>query len=125
MLQDGGGSSTLWVDGRIRNTPSGKVGTDPAKALRPVANGYMIALVLPPRKSDAFQAGRKVTLKSDAQLRLGPGSFYGVLGKLPAGQKVSINPHPTNGILAKGAYWWCCKSGETEGWLSMEQLSAE
>jgi hypothetical protein len=125
VLQDGGGSSTLWVDGKVRNTPSGKVGTDPSGGLRPVANGYLMALVLPPKKSDAFRVGRKVTLENDAQLRLGPGSTYGVAGKAAAGQDITIVGHALDGVFAKGTYWWFCESQGTQGWVSVDQLSSK
>jgi len=34
--QDGGGSSTMWLNGEVRNNPSGKPGMDKAGQLRPV-----------------------------------------------------------------------------------------
>jgi hypothetical protein len=123
ILQDGGGSSTLWVDGKVRNMPSGKVGTDPAGGLRPVANGYLIALVLPPKRSDAFRAGQKATLRDGGQLRLGPGVTYASARKLAAGQSVTVKKHELNGIFAKGAYWWCCEVEDQEGWTTLEQPS--
>jgi len=122
-LQDGGGSSTLWVDGRVRNTPSGKVGTDPAGGLRPVANGYCIALVLAPKRSDAFRAGQQVTLKKEGSLRLGPGTNYGLAGSIGTGAKGKVAEHHLNGIFAKGTFWWKCRGQNWEGWLAENSLS--
>ncbi len=48
--QDGGGSSTLWLDGKVVNNPSD--GHE-----RAVANGVMMIEVKPPEFSDAYQPG--------------------------------------------------------------------
>ncbi len=121
VLQDGGGSSTLWVDGKVRNTPSGKGQDEKAGVLRTVANGYCIAEVLPPKKSAQFQPGQEVRLRGE--LRLGPGSTFGRSGKIGDTEPGSIMPDPLNGIFAKGKYWWFCRFGESEGWASLEQLT--
>jgi hypothetical protein len=120
-MQDGGGSSTLWVDGQVRNTPSGKGADEKAGSLRVVANGYLIAQVLPPMKSAAFKAGQKVRLNSRGELRLGPGATFGIAGKVAD----TDGNHPAeslNGILPR-AHWWAYRFGETEGWASLEQLT--
>jgi hypothetical protein len=122
ILQDGGGSSTLWVDGQVKNTPSGKGKDEKAGVLRAVANGYFIAEVLPPKKSTEFQAGQKVLLKGE--LRLGPGSTFGSAGKVSGADAGTILPEALNGILAKGAHWWFCRLGDTDGWASLDQLTA-
>ena len=117
VLQDGGGSSTLWVDGQVKNTPLGKGKDEKAGVLRAVANGYFIAQVLPPKKSAQFQAGQKVRLKGP--LRLGPGATS-TLVRTDTG---TILPEPLNGIYAKGAYWWFCRFGDADGWASLDQLT--
>ena len=122
ILQDGGGSSTLWVDGQVKNTPSGKGKEEKAGVLRAVANGYFIAEVLPPKKSTEFQAGQKVLLKGE--LRLGPGSTFGLAGKVSTPEAGIILPEALNGIFAKGGYWWLCRLGDTDGWASLDQLTA-
>ena len=121
-LQDGGGSSTLWVEGKVKNTPSGKGKDEKYGVLRAVSNGYFIAEVLPPKKSAEFQAGQKVRLKGE--LRLGPGSTFGPAGKVNDTETGVVLPETLNGILAKGAYWWLCRFGDAEGWASLDQLSA-
>jgi hypothetical protein len=121
MLQDGGGSSTLWVDGQVKNTPSGKGKDEKAGVLRAVANGYFIAEVLPPKKSTQFQAGQKVRLKGE--LRLGPGPTFGSAGQPTDTVTGTILPEALNGIFAKGAYWWLCQFGDADGWASLDQLT--
>lgn len=122
ILQDGGGSSTLWVDGQVKNTPSGKIGTDPAGGLRPVANGYFIALVLRPERSGAFRAGQQVPIRGDALPRLGPGTNHGPVPARDVGTRVQLVDHHLNGIFAKGAFWWKCRGKDWEGWIAEDHL---
>jgi hypothetical protein len=121
VLQDGGGSSTLWVDGKVRNTPSGKGKDEKYGVLRAVSNGYFIAEVLPPKKSAQFQAGQKLHLRGE--LRLGPGATFAPAGKPADNETVTILPDPLDGIFAKGTYWWPCQAGETVGWAALDQLT--
>ena len=103
ILQDGGGSSTLWVDGKVKNTPSGKGKDEKHGVLRAVSNGYFLAEVLPPKKSGQFRDGQAVRL--NGELRLGPGPTFGAAAKVAATDSGTIQPEPLNGILAKGANW--------------------
>ncbi len=119
VLQDGGGSSTLWVDGKVRNTPSGKGKDEKYGVLRAVSNGYFIAEVLPPKKSTEFQAGQEVRLKGE--LRLGPGTTFAPVGRV--GDTVTVLPDTLDGVFAKDTYWWPCRAGDTEGWAAMGQLT--
>jgi len=121
-LQDGGGSSTLWMEGKVRNIPSGKDKDEKYGVPRAVANGLFIAELLPPKKSDAFKTGQGVRLRS-GELHLGPGTTFESIGKVNVLDTGTISPEPLNGILAKGTHWWSCKFGETEGWASLEQLT--
>jgi hypothetical protein len=124
ILQDGGGSSTLWVNGQVKNTPSGKGKDEKYGALRAVANGLFIAQVLPPKKSDVFQTGQRVRFKNAGELRLGPGTNFGSAGKVSSTDAGTIQAEPLNGIFAKGNYWWYCRFGEADGWAALEQLTA-
>ena len=110
IAQDGGGSSTMWVEGQVKNVPSD--GHE-----RAVGNGNMIALVLAPRRSGSFSAGDKVETKEGGQLRLGPGTNYGVLAEVAGSEAGVIVEHSLNGIYAKGEQWWQCRLERTEGWL--------
>ena len=122
ILQDGGGSSTLWVNGQVKNTPSGKGKDEKQGVLRAVANGYCIAEVLPPKKSTEFQAGQQVRAKGE--LRLGPGATFASAGQVRDTDTATVLPEALNGIFAKGAYWWLCRAGNVEGWAALKQLTA-
>jgi len=122
ILQDGGGSSTMWIDGQVKNTPSGKIGVDVAGRLRPVVNGCFIALVSPPKRSEVFRPGQQVRLKKECSLRLGPGTNYGQIRTIEAGAKAKTADHHLNGILAKGTSWWKCRGQAWEGWIPEDNL---
>lgn len=117
IAQDGGGSSTMWLDGKVMNVPSdGKQ--------RPVANGYMMAMVHEPERSKSFLPGVRVRAKQDAALRLGPGTNFAAAGRIPSGQSSVIIEHRLNGIRAKGTHWWHCRSpADDEGWVSEDKLT--
>ncbi len=124
VMQDGGGSSTLWVDGQVKNIPSGKGKDEKQGVLRPVANGYLMAVVHPPKFSRAFKAGSPVRAKGEVELRLGPGSQYGAAGKAGAGAAGKVLAHKLNGVQAKGANWWLVRFDNQEGWSSQASLDA-
>jgi hypothetical protein len=115
--QDGGGSSTMWVQGRVRNVPSD--GTE-----REVANGLMMIVVEPPENSTRFSPYQSVVARVDTVLRVGPGDNYAVAALLPAGIAGRILPHSnaTDGVLARSAYWWQVAFSDTEGWVSEGDL---
>jgi hypothetical protein len=113
--QDGGGSSTLWVDGAVKNSPS-----DGAE--RYVTNGLMMISVIPMSQSTSFLSGDKVITLAMAGIRLGPGTNYGTLWSTTAGQEGVILAHTINGVFAKGQSWWKCSFGSYEGWISENSL---
>jgi hypothetical protein len=116
--QDGGGSSTLWVQGAVRNLPSD--GTE-----RQVANGLMMIAVEPPDNSTRFRPTDAVMTSAPAALRLGPGDNYGVSAWLPAGILGEIVDHSksTNGVMARGSHWWQVTYSQTVGWVDEGSLS--
>jgi len=117
IAQDGGGSSTMWIDGRVVNVPSdGKQ--------RPVANGYVMALLTEPKKSTSFSTGAAVRVSKTARLRLGPGTNHGIAASVSIGQTGVVVEHPLNGIHAKKTYWWKCRFGQVEGWTAQDKLEA-
>jgi hypothetical protein len=147
---DGGGSSTMWVNGAVRNTPSvqcnrvylpvagqgntgqGEAANPPPKedprppthCERPVVNSMMMIVVEPKVQSKAFQPGEKVLTLFDAGLRLGPGTNYATLADISKGMEGTIVPHPNKleGVLAKGSYWWKVAFGGVVGWYPQEAL---
>jgi hypothetical protein len=135
---DGGGSSTMVVNGQVVNnpnpeldkgdqpiTPSPAVTTPaPAKVERAVANGMMMVLVQPKEQSERFQTGQTVSIveAGEVNLRLGPGTNYAPLGVVSPGQQGTIVEHPLNGVLAKGYYWWKIDFGGLIGWVNQDSL---
>ena len=95
-----------------------------AKIERVVANGMLMVVVQPEERSDRFQAGQTVSIveTSEVNLRLGPGTNYGVLGVATPGQQGIILDHPLNGVLAKGYYWWKIDFGGLVGWVNQDSL---
>lgn len=107
---DGGGSSTMWVNGSVKNQPSD--GTE-----RAVANALLVAKISS-SKSTKFTTGEVVRVNATANLRLGPGTNFGILRQLSAGTYCTIMSNPINGVSAKGYYWWKVKYGNYEGWIA-------
>jgi len=115
IAQDGGGSSTMWVDGKVMNVPSDG-------QQRRVANGYMMVLVSDSKNSTTLSKGDRFQTKDKTPLRLGPGTNYGIATNVAAGQRGEIIKHRLNGIYAKNKYWWKCKLGDCQGWLPEDQM---
>ena len=115
--QDGGGSSTMVVNGEVKNRPSD--GQE-----RPVANGMLMIALEPKTLSERLFPGDVVLTLQPAEVRLGPGSDYAVVAQIPESEDVSIadDMAGVNGVLAKGSYWWKVTYGETIGWVQDEAL---
>ncbi|MEW5869466.1 MAG: phosphodiester glycosidase family protein [Chloroflexota bacterium] len=124
---DGGGSSTMIVNGELKNRPNTEV-QDPAaqegRIERAVANGMFMAVVLPRELSGRFQVGQALQTTGETTLRLGPGDNYAVLAALPAGSTGVVVEHSNglNGVLAKGTYWWKVAFGDLVGWVEEEGI---
>jgi len=110
MNQDGGGSSAMWVNGRIKNNPSD--GTE-----RAVANGLMMVVAQPKQQSSQFFPGDEVTTLADANVRLGPGLNYAAIAFVSASADATIVEHPLNGVRGTGASWWKCRFAGSTGWV--------
>lgn len=115
LNQDGGGSSTLWVNGQVMNVPSDG-------SPRAVANGMLMAVVQPRAQSTQFTAGDNVSVSPLATLRIGPGTNFAALATLPPGLIAVIEPHAQAGVRASNTYWWPCTVGGFSGWLSETAL---
>jgi hypothetical protein len=116
--EDGGGSSTLWVDGEVTNQPSG--GDE-----RRVANSLMIVAVSPMQRSAALSSGSTVVTRYATNLHLGPGTNYPAITSVAEGIEGLVLPNLAglNGVFAKGAYWWKVSFAGTEGWVDEDSLA--
>lgn len=134
MALDGGGSSTMVIDGKVVNRPKAEtaeeaqvtpVAGSQGKVERAVANGLMMVTVLPKQLSTKFKAGDAVVLddSSDVNVRLGPGTNFGILTALPPGSQGVVVAHALDGVLAKGYSWWKIDFNGTIGWVNEQSLS--
>jgi exopolysaccharide biosynthesis protein len=116
--QDGGGSSTMWVNGDVVNRPSD--GSE-----RAVANGLMMVVVEPMERSTRFRSGDEVVVEQATNLYLGPGTNYQAITSVPEDEHGTVMPHINglNGVLAKGAYWWKVEFNGQMGWTDESALS--
>jgi hypothetical protein len=136
ISEDGGGSSTIVVNGVIRNFPSdcklifipaisnqqeiGKPApvstpvnptTTPAyfsNCERPVPDSIMMVASVPKQTSQrTYTTGTTVTTISDAYIRLGPGTNYASIGIITTGSTGTIQADP-NGLNGVWAkgYYW-------------------
>lgn len=115
--QDGGGSSTMWVNGEVVNSPSD--GFE-----REVANGVMLIVVEPMDRSMAFWPGERVIAQQTTNIYLGPGNYIPI-SSLAQNSVGVILPHInyTNGILAKGTFWWRVDFDGVVGWVAEDSLA--
>jgi hypothetical protein len=114
---DGGGSSTMWVNGIVQNHPSD--GHE-----RGVANAIMMVAVQPGQRSTVFAPGNRVQALIPTNILLGPGTNYRAIASVDAGTRGTIMPQPTgvNGVFAKSTYWWKVDFGGTVGWVDERAL---
>jgi hypothetical protein len=116
--QDGGGSSTMWVDGEVKNSPSD--GWE-----REVANGVMMIVVEPRERSVAFWPGERVITQYTTNIHLGPGN-YAPVSSVAINSEGIILPQINyiNGVLAKGTYWWKVDFNGIVGWVDEDALAS-
>jgi hypothetical protein len=122
IAQDGGGSSTMVIQGTTVNLPSdkcknfylpkvSKLEKSPSYGLgtvetsetinltpsplceRPVANGMMMVVLQPKDNSATFSAGDTPMTLSPTDLHLGPGTNYGSLLTVPIHEHVTVQQH--------------------------------
>jgi hypothetical protein len=112
---DGGGSSTMWVNGSVKNVPSD--GTE-----RSVANALFVAKTATD-KSLRFNHTDVVKTITRANLKLGPGTQFGNITQLNKNTICVVSSSALNGVFAKGDYWWKIEYNNTEGWINQSVLS--
>jgi len=115
--QDGGGSSTMWIEGEVVNQPSD--GHE-----RGVSNGIMMVALEPNEWSTAFDAGDQVVANQLIDVSMGPGSIFQTPWDIPEGGEATIvaDPHGLDGVLATGSYWWKVRFGDRAGWVSQAAI---
>jgi hypothetical protein len=125
IVEDGGGSSTMVINGQIVNHMA-----DCAKDYVPIpnnpecertmVNGLMMVVNQPKQQSTTFAEADQVTTRKSTALRLGPGTNYGSLTSINAQTQLLVLPesHGLNGVFAKGTTWWKVSTGTQEGWVS-------
>ncbi len=122
---DGGGSSTMVVNGQLKNRPNTEV-QDANLAGQPVeravANGLMMVVSQPGQQSIRFTAGERVQFTANTTLRLGPGMNYAAFANTLFGQAAVVAAHDLNGVLATGSNWWKVSFEQVQGWVSEEWL---
>ncbi len=77
---------------------------------RLVANGMRMVVVQPKDQplDPIFTAGEKIKTQFRVNVRLGPGTNYGLIETVNSGITGAIKEHTNglNGVWAKGYYWW-------------------
>lgn len=128
VAMDGGGSSTMVVNGRVVNHPLTDVEEENSSGVkeieRAVANGWMMVSTQPGERSSRFQITNPISITA-AQglfLRLGPGDNFPHLTVLSAQSEGIILDHPLNGILARGVHWWYARFGDFQGWVAESEI---
>lgn len=101
--------------GVVQNVPSD--GSE-----RAVANGVMMVNLQPKVQSSTFSSGQNVTTSAAANVRLGPGTNYGIRTTVTAGSTGTVQSHALNGVSAKGYYWWKVNFSGTVGWIAESLL---
>lgn len=138
---DGGGSSTMVINGQIKNNPNAELiessqpiapgqplpTSSPTKIERAVANSLMMVVVQPKEISKAFKSGDSVVIQDSGEvnMRLGPGTNYAIQTTLSPGSRGVVVEHPMNGVLAKGFYWWKINFDGFTGWVNQDSLALQ
>ncbi len=116
---DGGGSSTMWINGIVQNRPSD--GRE-----RGVANGWMMLALEPAVYSESLSVGSAVRARFPTNVLLGPGTNYVAMASVAGGARGTILPQMNNlnGVLAKDTHWWMVDFGGVAGWVDELALEA-
>jgi hypothetical protein len=131
IVEDGGGSSTMVINGQIVNHMADcadknyNLVPNDTWCERTMVNGLMMVVNQPKHQSTIHADGSQVTTRGSTSLRLGPGTNYGSLAEIPDQAQLTVIPesHGLNGVVAKGSPWWKVTTGSQEGWVSMLALN--
>jgi hypothetical protein len=128
---DGGGSTTMVINGEVINDAhcnftddckDGVIDDQPVEPL--VANGMMMVVALPKEQSTSFTPGDEPTV-SETEIRLGPGTNYPIIDYVtdPEDGTILSTLYQTEGVLAKGSYWWLLDfNSHYAGWVKEESI---
>jgi hypothetical protein len=154
IAQDGGGSSTMVINGKVVNVPSDRCsstnisnvgatgspdndladsyGWGPGSSglvtcARAVSNGMMMVSYEPMEISHTFAPGDHVVGSAPISLRLGPGDNYGEIALLPAGADGMVihSRSGLDGVQAKGKFWWQVSMQGYTGWVAEGDLAVQ
>ncbi len=113
---DGGGSSTMVVDGVVMNHPSD--GTS-----REVANAMLVVSLHDAQHSNSFTTGTVVEVASGAAIRLGPGDWYDAPHTATSAMEGVVVEHEANGLRTRGIDWWLVEVAGSPGWIDEGHLT--
>jgi hypothetical protein len=113
---DGGGSSTMVVDGVVMNHPSDG-------ASREVANAMLVVSLHDAHHSGAFATGTVVEVSAGASIRLGPGDWYDTPHAATSGMEGVVVEHEANGLRTRGIDWWLVEVAGAPGWIDEGHLT--
>ena len=115
---DGGGSSTMVVNGTVKNKPSDG-------SPRAVASSLVMANYKPKQQSTKFNYGQLVSVTGNSvNFRRGPGTIHPAISVQTLGTVGTITYHRLGGIMTKGGYWWNVNFNGVEGWMHESYLAA-
>lgn len=112
---DGGGSTTMVVNGKIMNHPSD--GHE-----RTVTNAVLFAIPEAKSFSKKFMPNEKVTVVANSKAYSGPGTNYHDIIDIKSAISGAIVPHRLDGVKAKGTNWWYVHIGNNFGWVAETNL---
>jgi hypothetical protein len=115
---DGGGSSTMWIDGQVMNNPSD--GHE-----RGVANALLMVRVKSKETSQHFATGQLVQSRYPTNVHLGPGLNYPAIASVDkaASGTITFHMNQLNGVFATGTNWWKVDFGGLFGWVDQAALT--
>jgi hypothetical protein len=125
---DGGGSSTMVVEGNVKNhlALTGE-NAETSDIERAVANSLMMVVRQPREQSNRYSPGEELIITGDGEQNIfaGPGENYSILESAIPGLPVFVSPDQTglNGILASGSFWWKISFPGGSGWVRENSLS--
>jgi len=91
---------------------------------RYVANGMLMVVIESMEQSSTFTPDDLIITIANTNIRLGPGTNYGVIAIAPENSIGIILDHMNdlNGVQAKGYYWWKVSINGVQGWIAEKYI---